>query len=69
MFWRDGNLPEPIYRLLPVIYLLTGGWVFIVGEGVLSVVSGGLLWLASGLVSLWRRDARLAQPKRQRKGR
>lgn len=64
MFWRDGNLPEPIYRLLPSIYVLAGGWVFAVGEGVLAAISGGLLWLASGLVYLWRRDARRAESGR-----
>jgi hypothetical protein len=67
MFWRDGHVPEPIYKLLPVIYLLTGGWVFSVGQGVLAVISGLLLWLASALVFLWRRDARLLQSKKQRK--
>jgi len=32
-----------------------------VGEGVLAAVSGLLLWLASALVFLWRRDARALQ--------
>ena len=58
MFWRNGNLPKPVYRFLPVIYLGTGAWVFLVGEGILAVMSGALLWLASGLVIVWRRDAR-----------
>lgn len=61
LFWRHGKVPEPIYRLLPAIYLLTGGWVFAVGEGVLAAVSGLLLCLASALVFLWRRDARALQ--------
>ena len=67
MFGRHGRVPEPIYKLLPVIYLLTGGWVFSVGQGVLAVISGLLLWLASALVFLWRRDARLLQSTKRRK--
>ena len=67
MFWRHGRVPEPIYKLLPVICLLTGGWVFSVGQGVLAVISGLLLWLASALVFLWRRDARLLQSRTRRK--
>ena len=67
MFWRHGRVPEPIYKLLPVIYLLTGGWVFSVGQGVLAVISGLLLWLASALVFLWRRDAHLLEPKKRSK--
>jgi hypothetical protein len=67
MFWRHGRVPEPIYKLLPVIYLLTGGWVFSVGQGVLAVISGLLLWLASALVFLWRRDARLLQSTKRSK--
>jgi hypothetical protein len=66
-FWRDGNIPEPLYELLPVIYALAGAWVLIVGEGLLAIVSGLLLWLASGLVFMWRRDARLAQSSEKRK--
>ena len=58
MFWRKGNVPELLYELLPVIYMLVGAWVLFVGEGVLAVISGGLLCLASVLVFLWRRDAR-----------
>ncbi len=69
MFWRHGRVPEPIYRLLPAIYLVTGGWVLAVGQGVLAVISGLLLWLASALVFLWRRDARLLETKKRRKPR
>ena len=67
MFWRHRRVPEAIYQLLPVIYRLAGGWVFSVGQGVLAATSGLLLWLASALVFLWRRDARLLQLKKQRK--
>ena len=56
MFWRDGDVPEPIYRLLPVIYLVMGIWVFIRGEGPLAVISGLLLCLAAALDSLIDRD-------------
>ena len=64
-FWRDGNVPEPLYKLLPVIYALAGAWVLVVGEGLLAIISGLFLSLASGLVFMWRRDARLA-PSREK---
>ena len=69
MFWRHRRVPAAIDQLLPVIYRLAGGWVFSVGQGVLAATSGLLLWLASALVFLWRRDARLLQSRKLRNAR
>lgn len=69
LFWRGGNIPEPIYRMLPVIYLAVGGWVFAVGEGFLAFLSGTLLWLAAVLILIWRRDARLMRTAKPRAAR
>lgn len=69
LFWRDGNIPEPIYRMLPVIYLVVGSWVFMVGEGFLAFLSGTLLWLAAVLILIWRRDARLIRAAKPRAAR
>ena len=63
MFWREGNIPEPIYRILPAIYLVVGAWVIIAGEGLLALLSGLLLCSASVLVFAWRRDARKANAR------
>ena len=66
MFWREGSIPEPIYKILPVIYLVTGAWVIFASEGFLAVLSGLLLGSAAALVFLWRRDARKAQSETHR---
>lgn len=63
MFWREGTIPEPIYRILPVTYLVVGVWVIIAGEGLLALLSGLLLCSASVLVFAWRRDARKANAR------
>lgn len=70
MFWRHGNIPGPLYEVLPALYAIVGAWALAVGEGVLVVISCMLFWLAAALVHLWRRDARLAQTgNSRRKGR
>ena len=65
LFWRDGRLPEPLYRALPTIYLICGLAVLLSTKGFIPALSGMLLVAAALLVFSWRRDARLARATRR----
>ncbi len=61
LFARGGAIAEPMYRFLPVVYLLAGAAAFFGLQGAVAYVSAGMLWLAAALIPSVRRNARLAQ--------
>jgi hypothetical protein len=61
LFARGGAIAEPMYRFLPVVYLLAGAAAFFGLQGAVGYVCGGMLWLAAALIPALRRNARLAQ--------
>ncbi len=55
---RAYYLPEPLYRVLPILYIVAGVLAFIYLESVAASVSGMLLVTAGLLVLGWRFSAR-----------
>ena len=67
---HDGfYIPDPIYRVLPLIYILTGVLTFYFVTTIMAILSGLLLISAGVLVYLWRSAAKSERRRRAQRAR
>ena len=54
------HLPDSVYEFLPVIYIFIGIRAIILLDGLLAMISGGILTVAGSLIFVMRRRNRVA---------
>ena len=59
-------IPQPLYKLLPLLYVIPGVIVMMQIESTLAALSGILLVSAGVLVFMWRSSARNERERRER---
>lgn len=60
-------IPDPIYRFLPLVYIVTGCLTFVYVSTIMAIISGVLLISAGVLVFMWRSAAKSERRRARRK--